>query len=153
MESSQLPSKPRVLFICRHNSGRSQMAEAFFRQMAGDRFEVESAGLEPVEGVDPLVVDVMMEEGVDLSQKRPQSLFALFKAGRVYSHVVTVCHASEGKCPVFPGITRRWHRPFPDPAKVLGSYEEKIIQVRAIRDQIKQWLYNVRQDHSSLQFL
>jgi arsenate reductase len=66
----------------------------------------------------------------------------LFKEGRLYDHVITVCHDSENQCPLFPGITKRWHWPFPDPAKVQGSYEEKIAKVCEIRDQIKDWLQN-----------
>ena len=132
--------KINVLFICKHNSGRSQIAEAYLKKFAGDRLNVESAGLEPSEAIDPHVVEVMKEEGIDLSLKRPQSVFDLFKAGKIYSHVITVCSDSEGKCPVFPGITRRWHLPFPDPANVQGSEDEKLYQVRKIRDSIKNWL-------------
>jgi arsenate reductase len=132
----------RVLFICQHNSGRSQIAEAYLKQIAGEAFTVESAGLEPAEKVNSLVVEVMKEEGFDLSDKKPQSVFALFKEGRLYDHVITVCHDTEDKCPVFPGITKRWHWPFPDPAKVEGTTEEKREQVRKIRDDIKDWLKN-----------
>jgi arsenate reductase len=135
-----MSGKIRVLFICQHNSGRSQIAEAYLKDMAGDRISVESAGLEPADRVHPLVVEVMKEEGFDLSGKRPQSVFALFKAGKLYDHVITVCHDSEDKCPIFPGITKRWHWPFPDPAKAEGSAEEKRAQVRKIRDAIKAWL-------------
>ncbi len=132
--------KARVLFICRHNSGRSQIAEAYLRKFAGQHFEVHSAGLEPAEKVHPLVVAVMKEEGIDLTDKKPQSVFALFKAGELYSHVITVCHDSESQCPIFPGITKRWYCPFPDPAQVEGTPEEKLAQVRRIRDAIKHWL-------------
>ncbi|MBW1783146.1 MAG: arsenate reductase ArsC [Deltaproteobacteria bacterium] len=135
-----MPAKPSVLFICQHNSGRSQMAEAYLKRMARDLLHVESAGLEPAERVNPLVVEVMKEEGFDLSSKKPRSVFELFKAGRLFSHVITVCYDSESKCPVFPGITKRWHWPFPDPAKVTGSEAEKLEKVREIRDQIKRWL-------------
>lgn len=130
----------KVLFICQHNSGRSQMAEAYLRKFYGDRFEVESAGLEPSESIHPLVAQVMAEEGIDLSHKKPQSLFALFQKGRLFDYVVTVCHDGESKCPIFPGITRRAHVPFPDPAGVTGSESEKLEQVRKIRDDIKAWL-------------
>ena len=135
-------TKHTVLFICQHNSGRSQIAEAYLRKFAGDHIEVESAGMQPAERVNPLVVEVMKEEGFDLSQKKPQNVFELFKAGEIYSHVITVCYDSEDRCPIFPGITKRWHWPFPDPAKVGGSTEEKLAQVRKIRDQIKEWLLN-----------
>jgi arsenate reductase len=135
-----MENRIKVLFICQHNSGRSQMAEAYLRKLYGDRFEVESAGLEPSESINPLVVKVMAEEGIDLSHKKPRSLFSLFKEGRLYDYVITVCHDGESKCPIFPGITRRAHAPFPDPAAVTGTEAEKIEQVRRIRDEIKAWL-------------
>jgi len=137
-----MSNKPSVLCICQQNSGRSQRAEAYLKRMAGDLLKVESAGLEPAEKVNSLVVEVMREEGFDLSPKKPQSVFELFKNGRLYSHVITVCYDSESKCPVFPGITQRWHWPFPDPAKVTGNEEEKLRRVKEIRDQIKDWLQN-----------
>jgi arsenate reductase len=126
-----------VLFICRHNSGRSQIAEAYLRKYGGEGLLVESAGLEPAGQVHPLVVEVMQEEGIDLSQKKPQSVFGLFQQGKLFDHVITVCSDSEGECPVFPGITRRWHLPFPDPSAVSGTPEQKLAQVREIRDAIK----------------
>lgn len=131
---------PRVLFICQHNSGRSQIAEAYLQRFAGEGMTVESAGLEPAEQVNPLVVEVMREEGFDLTDKKPRRVFELFQQGRLYSDVVTVCDGGNERCPVFPGITRRWHHPFADPAGVSGSEEERLAQVRVIRDEIKQWL-------------
>lgn len=132
--------KITVLFICQHNSGRSQMAEAFLREIHGDRFEVESAGLAPAERVHPLVVQVMAEVGIDLSQKQPRSVLELFKQGRLFQHVITVCQDTESKCPIFPGVTRRWHWPFPDPAAVPGTETEKLAAVRRIRDSIRDWI-------------
>jgi arsenate reductase len=133
--------KVRVLFICRHNSGRSQIAEAYLKRLGKDRFEVESAGLEPAETVNPLVVEVMKEEGIDLSAKKPQSAFALYKAGRSYDHVITVCEPERDTlCPVYPGIVHRLNWPFADPAAATGTHEEKLAEVRRIRDQIKQRL-------------
>jgi arsenate reductase len=133
-------SKLKVLFICQHNSGRSQIAEAYLRQFYGDQFDIESAGLEPAEAVNPLVVRVMDEEGIDLSKKKPQSVFELFKEGNLYDHVITVCQDTDSKCPIFPGITKRWHWPFPDPSAVEGTDSEKLEAVRKIRDMIKNWL-------------
>lgn len=128
----------RVLFICVHNSARSQMAEAYLRQMAGEGLTVESAGLDPTV-VNPLVVAVMAEEGIDLSGKKTQKVFDLFRDGRLFDAVVTVCEESlEGQCPVFPGVTHRLHLPFPDPAAVTGTDEERLAQVRRIRDAIKE---------------
>jgi arsenate reductase len=130
----------KVLVICRHNSGRSQIAEAYLKKLAGGRAEVESAGLEPAASVNPLVVEVMKEEGFDLSHKKPQSVFELFKQGRLFEHVITVCSDTELQCPIYPGITQRWHMPFPDPSKATGTREEQLAQVRTIRDMIKTWL-------------
>jgi arsenate reductase len=134
--------KKKILFICQHNSGRSQIAESYLGRLFGEHFQVESAGLEPATGVNPLVVQVMAEEGFDLSTKLPQSVFELFKAGKLFDHVVTVCSDSEDQCPLFPGITKRWHWPFPDPAKGVGADDEKLAEVRRIRDMIKDWLQN-----------
>jgi len=84
----------------------------------------------------------MAEDGFDLSEKKPQSVFKLYKQGEIYEHVITVCHDSESKCPIFPGITKRWHWPFPDPAKVEGTEAERLEEVRKIRDMIKDWVLN-----------
>jgi arsenate reductase len=130
----------KVLIICRHNSGRSQIAEAYLKKLAGGRADVESAGLEPAAAVNPLVVEAMQEEGFDLSGKKPQSVFELFKNGRLFDHVITVCSDTESQCPIFPGITRRWHMPFPDPSKATGTRDEQLTQVRTIREMIKAWL-------------
>jgi arsenate reductase (thioredoxin) len=137
-----MDSKTKILFICQHNSGRSQIAKAYLRSLYGDHFDIESAGLEPAMAVNPLVIRVMSEIGVDLSQKKPQSVFELFKQGRLFDHVITVCHDTESKCPIFPGISKRWHWPFPDPAAVSGTDAEKLEQVREIRDTIRDWLLN-----------
>ena len=131
--------KLKVLFICTQNSARSQMAEEFLRQFAGDSFEVESAGLEPATEVNPLVVEVMAEVGIDLSHKKPQSVFDLFKERRIYDYVITVCDSgAEGTCPIFPGLAQRWHWPFPDPAKATGTHEEQLAEARRIRDLIRE---------------
>lgn len=137
-----MAKKKSVLFICQHNSGRSQIAEAYLRKFYGDYFKIESAGLVPAEAVNPLVVQVMDEDGLDLSKKKPQSVFELFKQGKLFEHVITVCHDSESQCPIFPGITKRWHWPFPDPAVVDGTETEKLKEVRKIRDMIKDWMLN-----------
>lgn len=127
----------KVLFICVHNSGRSQMAEAFLKKHADEgEFEVESAGFEPTQ-INPLVVDVMQDVGIDLSGKKTQSVFDLFKAGKMYSFVMTVCSEGDDQCPVFPGMVHRLHLPFPDPAKVQGTKKEKLEKIRAIRDEIE----------------
>ena len=137
-----MEQKIKVLVICEHNSGRSQIAEEYIRKFFGDDYEIESAGLEPADAVNPLVVKVMAEEGFDMTHKKTQNVFELFKQGKLYDHVLTVCHDLEAKCPIFPGITKRWHWPFPDPAAVEGTEEEKLAEVRKIRDMIKDWLLN-----------
>lgn len=135
-----MSGKPRILIICHQNSGRSQIAEAYLQRLGWERIIVESAGLEPAAAVHPMVVAVMLEEGFDLSGKKPQGLFDFIKTGKLFDHVITVCGETELKCPIFPGITKRWHKPFPDPAKATGSAEEQLNQVRSIRDMIKKWI-------------
>lgn len=130
-------SKPKVLFICTHNSARSQMAEAYLRKFGSDRFEVESGGFEPTV-INPLAVEVMKEEGVDISANKTSSVFELYKEGRLYDYVITVCHDSESLCPIFPGITRRLHWAFEDPASFTGSKRIQLAKTREVRDQIKQ---------------
>ncbi len=128
----------RVLFVCTHNSARSQIAEAYLEHMAGESFEAESAGFEPGP-LNPLAVEVMAEEGLDISHKQAQSVFELFKQGRIFEYVITVCETSrESECPLFPGITRRLHLPFDDPSQLTGTHQEKLAAAREIRDQIKQ---------------
>jgi len=115
----------RVLIICQHNSGRSQIAEAYLKRFGGESFHVESAGLELAERVNSMVAEVMKEEGFDISENKPQSVFELYKQGSLFEYVITVCADTESKCPVFPGITKRFHWPFPDPAEVEGTPDEK----------------------------
>jgi arsenate reductase len=130
-------ARARVLFICVHNSARSQMAEAWLKHLYGDRFEAESAGLEP--GViNPLAIAAMREVGIDIAGNRTQAVFDLLKAGRLYAHAITVCdEASAERCPVFAGITRREHWSFPDPAAFTGSDEERLAETRKVRDAIR----------------
>lgn len=127
----------KVLFLCVHNSARSQMAEAFLKKHGGDRFEVESAGLEPGR-LNPFVVRSMAEIGIDISKNPTKSVFDLYKAGRHYDVVVTVCskEAAE-RCPIFPGLHEKLHWPFADPSTFTGSDEEIMGQVRKVRDEIE----------------
>ncbi|HUO77212.1 MAG TPA: arsenate reductase ArsC [Thermodesulfovibrionales bacterium] len=129
--------KKKVLFVCVHNSARSQMAEAFLNAMGGDKVVAESAGLEP--GVlNPIVVDVMKEVGFDISNNKTQGAFDCFKAGKLYHYVITVCDETNAeRCPIFPGLAKRLHWGFDDPSKLQGSREEKLQGTRIIRDQIK----------------
>jgi len=135
--------KKRVLFICVHNSARSQMAEAWLNHTCGEFFEAQSAGLEPGT-LNPLAVQVMAETGIDISNKKTQAVFDVFKSGQLFAYVVTVCdETSAEKCPIFPGPATRLHWTFPDPSQVQGSEGEKLEQVRVMRDeirgQIEQW--------------
>jgi len=129
--------RQKVLFICIHNSARSQMAEAFMNQICPEHFVAESAGLEPGM-LNPLAVEVMREIGIEISHKETKAVFDLFRSGRLYSHVIAVCDAEAAeRCPVFPGFVQRHHWPFPDPSKATGSHEEMLEVARAVRDQIK----------------
>jgi arsenate reductase len=129
--------KRQVLFICAHNSGRSQMAEAFLNKLAGDRFHAESAGLEP-KPINPLVIEGMREIGYNLDAHTSDSVFEFFKEGRLYNFVIAVCdNETEAKCPLFAGVVKRLHWPFPDPEKLTGSHEEKLAGLRKIRDDIQ----------------
>ena len=117
------------------------MAETFLKAIGGERFEVESAGFEP-KPINPYVMEVMKEVGYDLSDNTSDSVMQFFKEGRLYDYVITVCDESvENECPLFPGIARRLHWPFPDPKKVSGTDAEKLQKVRSIRDDIKRQIY------------
>jgi arsenate reductase (thioredoxin) len=130
-------AKSNVLFICIHNSARSQMAEAWLNQICGDVFAAESAGLEPGT-LNPLVVEAMQEAGIDISQKVTRAVFEVFKTGKLFAYVITVCdETSAEKCPIFPGVTKRLHWSFPDPSALVGSRENKLVEVRKIRDEIR----------------
>lgn len=128
----------RVLFLCVHNSARSQMAEAYLKKFAGERFQVESAGLEPGK-LNPYVVRALKEEGIDISSHKTQDVFELYKAGNQFRYVITVCskEAAE-RCPIFPGITERLYWPFSDPSTFTGSDEEIMAKVREVRDAIRE---------------
>lgn len=129
--------KKRVLFLCIHNSARSQMAAAFLRQLAGDRFEVESAGLEPGR-LNPLAVEAMRKAGIDISNAPTQSVFELFKSGRRFQFVISVCdEASAERCPIFPGVTTRLNWSFDDPSSFVGSEAERLQKTIKVRDQIR----------------
>lgn len=130
----------KILFVCVHNSARSQMAEAWANHMAPDKVHAESAGLEDGD-LNPLAVEVMNETGIDISGKETRSVFDLFREGRLYTHIITVCdEASAERCPIFPGIVSRAHWSFPDPSSFTGSREEKLASTREVRDRIREKL-------------
>lgn len=129
--------KRKVLFVCIHNSARSQMAEAFLNLLAGDRFEAESAGLEPG-SLNPLAVEAMKEIGIDISRNRVKGVFEFVKTGKLFHYVITVCDETSGnRCPIFPGYAKRLHWNFPDPSRLEGTYDEKLEKTRQIRDGVK----------------
>lgn len=128
--------KKKVLFVCVHNSARSQMAEAFLNRLGGDHFQAESAGLTPGK-LNPVVVEVMAESGYDISGASVDSVFDYYREGRLYQYVISVCDESRARaCPVFPGITRRMHWSIPDPSGFSGSEDELRKQTRRVRDQV-----------------
>ena len=130
--------RKRILFVCIHNSARSQMAEVWLNHLCGKFFEAHSAGLE-AGALNPLVVEIMQEVGIDISHKKTQWVFDLTKRGGHFSYVIAVCdEASAERCPIFPGALERLHWSFPDPSKITGTKEEKLKKIRVIRDAIKE---------------
>lgn len=129
-------SKIKVLFLCTGNSARSQMAEAFLRFYAGDKYEAYSAGLEP-KGIHPLTKKVMDEIGIDTSSQSSKPLQDYM--GKVhFGYLITVCSDADKKCPsVFPGMGQRLHWDIEDPAKFKGTEEERLQKFQEIRDQIR----------------
>ena len=141
--------KLRVLFVCVHNSARSQMAEAFLKQLGGEAFEVESAGLEPGK-LNPVVVEAMREIGFDISNNKTKGAFDLFRQGKTYNYVIAVCdQASSEKCPIYPGALQKLQWSFEDPSSFQGSWDEKLEKTREVRDSIKEaienWLLTIQQ--------
>ena len=131
----------RVLFLCTHNSARSQMAEGLLRTLAGDRFEVHSAGTVAT-AVRPEAVRVMAELGIDISRQESKTLERYLD--QAFDWVITVCDDAAGSCPAFPGPARRLHWSLPDPSQVTGTEEERLAAFRAVRDalrrRIEDWL-------------
>src|SRR5215217_2633259 len=129
--------KQNVLFICTHNSARSQIAAALLNEACGEFFEAQSAGLEPGT-INPLAVEVLQELGVDISMNTTQRVFDVWTSGQIFQFVVTVCSEAEAEgCPIFAGVTTRLHWPFDDPSKLTGTHEERLREIRRIRDQIR----------------
>lgn len=136
-------TQQRILFLCTGNSARSQMAEAFVRKYAGDRFEAYSAGLEP-KGLNPLTVKAMNEIGMDVSGQHSKSI-ETYLGKMHFQYLVTVCDDADKNCPTgIPGVDQRMHWSFEDPAAVEGSEEERLAKFREVRDliekKVKDWL-------------
>lgn len=129
--------KKHVLFVCIHNSARSQMAETFLNSLCPRQFQASSAGLEPGK-LNPIVVDAMQEIGMDISANQTKSVDSMLRSGRIFDYVITVCdETSAERCPVFPGVATRLHWSFADPSALHGTYDEKLAGTRNIRDSIK----------------
>ena len=130
--------KIKVLFLCIHNSARSQIAEAYLKKLGGDQFQTESAGLEAGK-LNLIAVEVMQEEGIDISGNQTKDVFDFHKEGRSFDYVITVCdEANADRCPVFPGLHKKINWSFEDPSALQGSKEEKLSATRLIRDQIRE---------------
>lgn len=139
----------KVLFICVHNSARSQMAEAFLKVLGGQRFEVESGGLEDG-ALNPYAVRCMAEIGIDISQNRAKHIFEFIRASRRFDYVITVCdEASAENCPIFPGFAKRLHWNFPDPALFTGNDDEIMIKTREVRDHIRERMVQWLKEHEN----
>jgi arsenate reductase len=129
--------KTTVLFLCIHNSARSQMAAAYLKQLGGDRFDVESAGLEPGT-LNPLAIAALRADGIDISRNVTQSVFELARQGRRFHYVISVCDAAAAeRCPVFPGATSRLSWSFADPSTFEGTEAERLAKTIAVRDEIR----------------
>jgi arsenate reductase len=126
--------KKRILVLCTGNSCRSQMAEGILKHLAGDKFEVMSAGTIPSH-VHPLAIKVTAEIGIDISKHRSKSVLDFL--GQEFNYVITVCDSAKQSCPVFPGKSVKIHWSFEDPAAAVGSEEEKLKFFRAVRDKIR----------------
>lgn len=129
--------KKKVLFICTHNSARSQMAEALLRTLYGNRYEAYSAGTRPSR-VHPCAMQVMAEVGADLSKHRSKSIEEF--RGWVFDYVVTVCDHAKETCPFFPGGKKYLHSGFKDPSAVHGTEEDTLREFRRVRDNIREWI-------------
>ena len=127
--------KQRILFLCTHNSARSQMAEGLLRSLGGDRFEVFSAGTEATR-VRPLAMQAMSEQGIDISGQESKTLERYLN--EPFDEVITVCDAAAEACPIFPGATHRRHWSFPDPSQAKGSEAEQLAVYRQVRDAIRE---------------
>ena len=126
--------KQRILFICTHNSARSQIAEGLLRHLGGDRFEVYSAGTEATR-VRPLTIEVMRELDIDISGQQSKTLDRYI--GDPVDKVITVCDTAAEACPIFPGAREQLHWSFPDPSQATGSAEEQRAVYRSVRDAIR----------------
>jgi len=134
MTGTQMRKKAKVLFVCTHNSARSQMAEGFLRYLGGSAFEAHSAGTEPGE-LHPLAVAVMAKEGIDISGQRAKSVDDFVQ--QRFDYVITVCDDANEACPFFPNAASRLHWSIPNPLAAEGTHEERLAVFREVRDGIR----------------
>ena len=135
MAAAEVGDRARVLFLCTHNSARSQMAEGLLRYLAGDRFEAYSAGTEATY-VRPLAIRAMDEVGVDITSQESKTLERYLE--EPFDYVITVCDDANEACPFFPGARNRLHWSFEDPSRAGGSEEERLAIFRKVRDEIRE---------------
>jgi len=141
-----------ILFVCIHNSARSQMAEAFLNKYGGDTFKAESAGLEPGK-LNVNVVKVMQEIGIDISKNKTKDVLGFIKENRKFNAVITVCDAASAEsCPVFPGIVKRIGWSFPDPSSFSGTPEEILEYTRKVRGEIKEAVLDFIKDAKQMEY-
>jgi len=140
--------KKRILFICTHNSARSQIAEGLMNALYGDRYEAYSAGTEPSR-VSPYAVAVMAEQGIDISRHRAKHVNEF--RGMSFDYVITICDSAQEACPFFPGAKKYLHKEFDDPASFTGTEDEKLANFRRIREEIRAWLeetFGIEYEHA-----
>jgi arsenate reductase (thioredoxin) len=143
--------KKKVLFICVHNSARSQMAAALMNKICEEFFDAHSAGLEPGT-LNPLAIEALREIGIDISQNGTQAVFDVWKSGQVFAYVITVCSEAEAQgCPVFPGVTQQLHWPFPDPSRFIGTHEQQLEQTRDLLERIHSKIENFCEEHCAVE--
>lgn len=130
-------SRKSLLFICKNNSGRSQMAEGLLRHIYGDKYDIYSAGSDP-KGVNPLTIEIMAEIGIDISNQSSTHLEDYLE--HEFDYVVTLC--DDGECPIFPGSNKYLHHEFKDPATYFDDNMGKTDVFRLIRNEIKDWIEN-----------
>ena len=133
-DGADVAQRSRVLFLCTHNSARSQMAEGLLRYLAGDRFEAYSAGTEATH-VRPLAIRAMEEIGIDISSQESKTLDRYL--GEPFEYVITVCDDANEACPFFPGSSTRLHWSLRDPSQARGSEQERLAVFRSVRDELR----------------
>ena len=142
-------NKKSVLFLCIHNSARSQMAEAYLSKFGAEHFIAESAGLEPGT-LNPLAVEALQEDGIDISKNNTKDVFTMAAQGRAFNYVITVCDAGNAeRCPHFAGLHQKLHWNFADPSSFTGTHQQKLEQTIAVRNNIKEAVLQFIQQYNN----